>query len=480
MMLHEVDLAITGGTLVTVDEQRRVIEDGLLLIEGERISYVGPEKGVKWRAEEVIRADGHVVLPGLIDVHGHAGHGLVKSLGDLPGGSWLDVAEAVYFRASTEDFWRAEARLSALERLKFGVTAGYSMLGSMPRTDDARWAESHIEGVISVGIRDMLGVGPPLPPWPKRVRRFHRRGAEDADLTLERSLRVTEDICREYARGNYGERIVVHVSPSRIGDPAGLGEEALRHQTEEVVRIAGEYGLLINTHVYTGGIEHAHLHSEVLGPRTLLAHCTGISGREVKILAETGTHVVHCPSARAVVRGWCPAVPLLEAGVNVALATDGSGPDRSFCLFKELRTAAIIHRIHEVDETVLPPGKLVEMVTIDAARAVGMEEDIGSLEAGKLADVIIVDAGQPHQYPRGMPVHRLAYVTTGTDVETVIVGGQVLMQSRRVRSVDEDDVLEQAQEEFRAMLGRSELAGELEEGAGLWRAVRPGDEDGRS
>ncbi len=473
MIMYEADVAITGGTLVTVDEERRVIEDGLVLIEGERLSYVGPAEDVQWRAEEVVRADGDLILPGLVDVHGHAGHGLVKSLGDGPGSSWLEVAEEVYFRAATGGFWREEARLSALERLKFGVTTGYCMLGSMPRADDARWALLHAEGVSSVGIRDIVGVGPAQPPWPIAVRRFEGDRVEDDQLTLEQSLQVTEEVCRAHAEDEFPSRTAVHVSPSRVGDPAGLGEDVLRYQTDEVIRIARDFDLMINTHVYAGGIEHAHRNSEVLGPGTLLAHSTGISQREVQILAETGAQVAHCPSARAVVRGWCPVVPLLEAGVNVALATDGSGPDRSFCLFKELRTAAIIHRIHEGDETVLPPGRLLEMATIDAARAVGMEEEVGSLEAGKLADVIVVDAAQPHQYPRGMPVHRLAYVTTGADVKTVMVAGEVLMRDRTALTVDEDEVLDAAQEEFSAMLERSGLAAEMHTGRNIWRTVRP-------
>lgn len=467
------DLALTGGTIVSMDPDRRLIEDGLILVDGNTIKYVGSlDDDVSWRAEKTIDAGGCLVMPGLIDAHGHAGHALVKTMGDHGGGTWEPVAAEVYFRNSTDAFWYAEARLAGLERAKFGVTCGYSMIGNMPRTDDIRWTVNHARGMRSVGIRDIVGVGPPLPPWPKEVRHWDGGRPVTRQFHMEQSLEVTEEVCRMGVRGDLGERITVHVSPSRIGDPEGLGEEVLLRQTEEFTRIAREHGFRINAHAYRGNIAYAHQHLDVLGPDTVLAHCTGISRDEVQYLAETGTHVAHCPSARSMIRGWCPTTQLLDAGVNVALATDGSAPDRSFCVFKEMRTAAIIHRIHEHDEDLLPPGRLLEMVTIDAARAVGMDDIIGSLEQGKRADIILVDVQVPHQYPLTMPAHRLAYVTTGSDVRTVVIDGQVIMQDRHVCTVDEEVILQQAQEEFTAMLERSGLQKELELPERFWKHTR--------
>ncbi len=460
-MRKEADLAIEGGTIVTMDPKRRIIEDGLLLIEGESICYVG-EPDIQWSASEVIDADAKTVMPGLVDAHGHAGHGLVKTLGDRPGGDWLQVAEAIYFRYSTENFWKTEAMLSALERVKFGVTSGYSMLGNIPRTDHPVWAVRHAEGTAQVGIRDFLGVGPGLPPWPKKVTSYDEDGhPRTASHTLRQALAVTRQICQMSADAELGSLTTVHVSPSRIGDPDGLGADRLRKQTEGVVSLAREFGLPINSHAYRGNIEYAHDHLDILGPKTLLAHCTGITPREVSILAETKTSVAHCPSARAVVRGWCPVNQLLREGVNVAIATDGSGPDRTFCLFKDMRHAAIIHRIHEGDESLLQPGRLLEMVTIDAARALGAGEQLGSLTEGNLADVIIINTHQPHQHPRSMPVYRLAYATSGQDVETVVVGGRVVMRDREVLTVDEEQVLTRAQKQYDEMLRRSPFDREL-------------------
>ncbi len=473
--MRQVDLAITGGTLVTMDPRRRIIEDGVVLVENGSISFVGTwEDAGEFEARKTLDARGHWVLPGLIDAHGHAGHSLVKAMGDRPDGNWLTVAEEVYFRNSTEDFWWAEARVAGLERLRFGVTTGYSMMGNIPRVDDLWPTMNHARGMSEIGVRDIMGVGPGLPPWPKTVATWDAGGKRTLrESGADEAMETTREICRRAARGEFGGRITAHVSPSRIGDPEGLGAEELRRQTDDFVALARDLGMMINAHAYKGNIAYAYENlRDALGPGTVLAHCTGITPEEVQLLAETDTRVAHCPSARAVVRGWCPAVDLVEAGATVALATDGTGPDRTFDVIKEMRVAAIIHRIHEGDDRVMPPGKLLEMITIDAARALGLEDKRGSLEEGKDADVTLVNARQAHQYPHAMPIHRLAYTASGQDVSGVVVGGRVLMERGKLLDIDEKDILETAQQEFEAMVKRSGFERELEIPPQFWGRAR--------
>ncbi len=473
--MRRVDLAVAGGTLVTMDTERRIIPDGVVLIDEETIVYAGDLAGAgEYEADRELDARGHWVLPGLIDAHGHAGHSLVKAMGDRPDGNWLEVAEEVYFRNSTEDFWWAEARLAGLERLRFGVTTGYSMMGNIPRVDDLWPTLNHVRGMRELGVRDILGVGPGLPPWPKETARWSDSGERTLRETdAEEAMEITREVCRKAARGEFGDRITAHVSPSRIGDPAGLGEGELARQTEEFVSLSRELDLMINAHAYGGNIEYAYENlPDTLGPGTLLAHCTGITPKEVEIIAETGTRVAHCPSARAVVRGWCPAVDLIEAGATVALASDGTGPDRTFDVIKEMRVAAIIHRIHEGDDRVMPPGKLLEMITIDAARALGLESRRGSLERGKDADVVLINARRAHAYPMTMPVHRLVYTASGQDVTGVVVAGRVLMENGELTEVDEDEILDAAQGEFEAMVQRSGFSEQLGIPPGFWGRAR--------
>jgi cytosine/adenosine deaminase-related metal-dependent hydrolase len=148
---------------------------------------------------------------------------------------------------------------------------------------------------------------------------------------------------------------------------------------------------------------------------------------------------------------------LLDAGVTVMLGSDGTAPDRGYDMFRHMWQCMHYHRRHFRDTGVLPPGKVLEMATIDAARALGLDRDIGSLETGKRADVILVDLAKPHLYPLNMPVYRVMYFANGADVDTVLVDGKVLMEGRKVLTVNEADVLESAQQEAERMLDRTGL-----------------------
>jgi len=200
----------------------------------------------------------------------------------------------------------------------------------------------------------------------------------------------------------------------------------------------------------------------------LLSHSTDLSDEEIRIIADTGTHVVHNPSAVASIRGRCPVPELLDAGASVVLGSDATAPDRSGDMFRHMQQCMHYHRRHFRDPDVLPPGKVLEMVTIDAARALGLDNEIGSIEAGKKADVILVDLFKPHTYPFQMPLYRTIYFANGNDVDTVIVDGRILMRHREVLSVDERTVLEAAQKEADLALERSGLTGLTNPRPRLW------------
>jgi cytosine/adenosine deaminase-related metal-dependent hydrolase len=169
----------------------------------------------------------------------------------------------------------------------------------------------------------------------------------------------------------------------------------------------------------------------------------------VDIIARTGTHVAHCPRAHRVYlnKGRLPVPELIDAGVTVALGSDFCGMDRSWNLWEDIYLAPRLHRRLKLDPSLLPAGKILEMATIDGAKALGMDDKIGSIEPGKDADIIVVDLFTPHSVPFFMETQRLAYFAKGSDVKTVMVQGQVLMEDRKVLSVSEDDVLDWADEE---------------------------------
>lgn len=175
------DLIISGAFIITMDPSRRVIPRGSIVIERGKIVAVGPTADIEasHSASEVMHAEGKVMLPGLIDVHAHAGHGLIKTMGMEQGNHWEEMCGEVYTQASPPEFWYAEARLAALERLRFGVTCGVSLLGggdTIMRTDDPAYGSAHCEGVANIGTRSVVAVGPTRAPHP---RTYASRDADD-------------------------------------------------------------------------------------------------------------------------------------------------------------------------------------------------------------------------------------------------------------------------------------------------------------
>jgi cytosine/adenosine deaminase-related metal-dependent hydrolase len=171
-----VDLLISGGTVITMDPSRRVIRDGAVAIERNLIVNVGPTRDLieKHKTDRVLDATKKIVMPGLIDGHSHSGHGLVKSLG-VHSEEWYQACDRIYAEGSTEGFWRAEALLTAVERLRFGVTCSLTFLGggdSVMRVDDPDYGNRHCEAVTEVGIREFVAVGPRRPPFPRKYSRW--------------------------------------------------------------------------------------------------------------------------------------------------------------------------------------------------------------------------------------------------------------------------------------------------------------------
>jgi len=475
-----VDILITGGTVITMDPERRVLEDGAVAVTGDRIVAVGPaaELSTRFDPREVLDARRKVVMPGLIDGHGHAGHGLVKSLG-TDTGEWYGATETLYARGSTVDFWRADALLTAVERLKFGVTTGLALFGggdSVMRTDDPRYGDAYLQAILDVGVRWVLAVGPRRPPFPRAYVHWEGESPQEVEVSFERQMEVSEDLIQRWDGAGNGRVNLAVMFPTHHPENGPLGEadlQELQYQTRTARELSRQYGLLFTQDGHTRGtVKFAHEELGILGPDALLSHATELTEEEIGILARTDTRIVHNPSAIASINGRCPATELLDAGVTVMLGSDGVAPDRSYDMFRHMFQAMRYHRFHFRDPDVLPAGKVLEMVTIDAARALGMEGEIGSLEVGKRADIILLNMFQPHLMPLNMPLYRVAYFANGNDVETVLVDGKILMRNREVLTVEEEEVLETAQREAEAALRRTGLEHLVRTPDGFWGRSR--------
>jgi 5-methylthioadenosine/S-adenosylhomocysteine deaminase len=481
-----IDILITGGTVVTVDAERRVIFEGSVGIADDRILWVGraadgPRPDA---ARKVIDAGGGIVLPGLIDAHGHGGHGLLKTIASDTPSFWGRAVTQVYFHHTDPGIWFAEGRLSALERLMFGVTTGLCVIGSEPRSDDPDLAGSHARAYAESGLREVVAAGPCNPPFPRPASRWIGGRRVAADFDFETAMAGAEAVIRAW-HGGAGGRIRVMITPFLIvpscdssgptpADKAWTLTDHDRMQARRVREVARHHGVRIHSDAFGGMVRLAARDPNgLLGPDVLVQHCTGLGLDEIRILAETGTAVGHAPLSGALTRARCPVIELLEAGATVAITTDGTAPRTSFDLLPALRVAIRLQQNHFQDSAVLPAGKALEMVTIDAARALGQDGEIGSLEVGKKADAIVLGTGgRPHLTPAIMPVHRLVHEAAGQDVDTVIVDGRVLMEDRRPSRVDPAAVMREAEAATRTLIARAGLEPFIAQPEDFWRTPR--------
>lgn len=473
-----VDLLVTGGTIITMDSARRILTDGAVAIRGDRIVAVGPSREVAAQviARRTIDARRQIIMPGLIDGHGHAGHTLVKSLG-MDTGEWYPATETIYARGSTVGFWRADALLAATEKLRFGVTTSLVLFGggdNVHRTDDRKYGDAYLEAIERVGLRWFLAVGPRRPPFPKVFTDLEGPAPRDVSVSFERQLEVSEQLIQSWnGRGNGRVHVAViypTIHPRDIKSPEE-GEELAR-QARATRALSKKYGLIFTQDGHTkGSVQHADALG-LLGPDAVLSHATELTPEEIAIVARTNTRIAHNPSAIYSMRGRNPAIELMDAGATVMLGSDGVAPDRSYDMFRHMFQAGRYHRFFFRDPDVLPSGKILEMVTVDAARALGLEKEVGSLEVGKKADLILVDWWRPHLVPMHMAPYRIALFANGNDVHTVIVDGRILMRNRQVLSVSEDSVLTMAQREADAAIRRTGLDSLMRLPKGFWGATR--------
>jgi 5-methylthioadenosine/S-adenosylhomocysteine deaminase len=470
-----VDLIIQHGYVVTMDPTHRLIADGAVAVQGNTIVAVDTTAAIReqYSAAETLDASDMVVMPGLVDTYGHAGHGMLKGIYH-PNVPW---PTRMYFHATTEGWWYAEGLLSALERLRAGVTCGFTVIGATPaRVDSPVFAARQAQAVAEVGVRGVLGVGPPDPhvshvpePWSGTIW--------EGDTPVERQFSFEDAVANSVAFIEQWHGAANGRVQAAIHYPYLFGRQAAHpripfvyrdehvplmiQRAEEMRALADRYGLLLHSHAFVGsvqfGLDHygaPRVHDLLRAPVTL-AHCNGLTETEVKTLGEAGTGVAVVPYTHEnLLYGPCPVIELLQAGANPTVSTDGTYPYVSYDLWKEIARVVWTQWTRFNNQRLFPPGKALRMVTIDAARALGLDHLIGSLEVGKRADIILLNLRQPHLTPRAHIPRLLAFYATGADVDTVLVDGRVLMRGRQVRSVNPEQIIDLARDEARLAFER--------------------------
>ena len=475
----DVELVISNGIVITVDKDRRVINNGSVAINDGEIVAVGSSREIdeKYYSSRTINADGKIIIPGLIDVHAHAGHGLIKTM--AMNDDWEKVCGDVYREGSTPEFWRAEAQLAAMERIRFGVTCGVSLLGggdTILRTDNPLYADAHCAGVAEVGARSVVAVGPTRAPHPLNYATWQGDKKTSYAVDFETQIKTCEEIISKWHRHNNDRINIAMVYPV-------LRDEHEKNMTKvdfsEAVRqakitrdLSKEAELMFTQDGHTRGSVKRSYEIGLLGPDALLSHATNLTDEEIKICAATNTRIAHNPSAVAAIYGYCPVIELIEAGVIVGLGSDATAPDRSSDMFRHMQQLMHYHRTHFRDASVMPPGKAMEMATIDAAKALGLDNELGSIEVGKQADIVLVDMEAAHLYPKNMEAFRLICFANGNDVDTVIIGGEIVLENKQLTRVNQDRILTAAQQETEKMIERTSGSRFLELPEGFWKQTR--------
>src|SRR6476661_2411576 len=427
------DLLVTGGTVVTMDGSRTILEDGALAVKGDTIIAVGPrsELEAKYTAAQTLDAKGKLVLPGFINGHTHVPMTLFRGLhDDVTLNDWLYKyifpAEA---KNVTEEFVRWGTRLAAAEQIRAGVTT----FADMYYFEDAVAEETKAAGMRGVLGETFIDFPAPdnkneaamltytdafLKKW-QGDPLIHASVAPHSIYTCsKKTLEDTSALARKYHAP-----ILIHVSEMKKE-----WDDSQKQNGMSPVQYLDKVG--------------------VLGPDVVAAHCIFVDATDRKKLADRHVGCVHNPSSNMMLASGVSPVPEMRAaGVAVGLGTDGpAGSNNDLDIMEEMDLAAKLAKITKGDPLALNAKAVVEMGTIDGARALHMEKEIGSLEAGKKADLILINLDKPNAVPMYDVYAQIAYSLKGSDVETVIIGGRPVMRDHKLLTVNEAEAVAKAQE----------------------------------
>jgi 5-methylthioadenosine/S-adenosylhomocysteine deaminase len=425
------DLLIRDAIVVTVNHDHQILRNGSVRVEDGVIKSVEPTEAADGRAsaDHVIDAEGKVVLPGLVDAHRHTDFTLVQGLfSELGGEELLTEAMSLYHTAEAtlgESFFEAGWDLACLRQLTHGVTTVNAM-DFTPALGAEAIGNAGLRAVIGPELADFLDSDPP-----------------------KTQLADARDFIETY-HGAYDGRVRASIAP---GGEAGCS----RRLWEGVAELRAEYpDLRLHTHLYdspaadtmaagSGASDPLDLldQLDLLDDRTLLTHFLHADRSDARRVAEAGAHVLHCPTVysyfQAGERAWFPLPALQEFGVTVAIGLDDPFWFDSWDLFQEAKHARLLSNV-EYGAQQWSSYDLLRMLTVDAARALGMDDQIGSLQPGKRADLLIVDVDTPRHQPFSNLPSVLTNTVTAGDIETVVVDGAVVVEDSEVLSMDVDRV----------------------------------------
>jgi 5-methylthioadenosine/S-adenosylhomocysteine deaminase len=431
------DIVIKNGIIVTMNEEKILLKNGGLAIEKDKIIDVGESERIhkEYPADVELDARGKAVLPGFVNTHTHLFQNLLKGRrDDLPLFDWVSDVQMPMVKNQFEDALRgdfelgyAAALLGCVESLKSGTTCLVDMDLRNPKVPEA-FKLTGIRAFYAMNLADQW-----VPP--------------EVLLPREEVMEFFEETSRKW-HGVENGRIECMYAPST---PYICSKEYLQEIKEQAIRNR----MRITIHVAetrnerelvkkeTGKLPIDYLNSlGFLGEEVTAVHCVWVSDAEIELLKKTDTKVSHNPESNMKLgSGVAPVPSMLRRGITVSLGTDGCASNDNLDMFEEMRTAALLHKVMNLDASVITSLDVLKMATIGGAKSVGLERKVGSLESGKKADLILVNLDTPHLRPLNDVISTLVYCANGGDVDTVMVDGKIVVQDRRVDFLDEKELI---------------------------------------
>ena len=428
--MQTVDTLIHAEWVITIDSHNTVLMQHAIAIHDGRIVDILPSNDArqKYQSESVHQLENHALIPGLINAHTHAAMTLFRGLADdLHLMEWLQ-----------DHIWPAEGKWISDEFVHDGTMhAAAEMLrsGTTCFNDMYFFPDITARVIDSIGMRAVVGL---------ILIDFPTVWANDADEYISKGLEV-----HDHYRSN--TRITTAFAPHA---PYTVSDDPL----QRIETLAEELDLPIHIHVHetafevkqaidqTGLRPLSRLHDKgILSPRLLAVHMTQLTDDEIELLATSNANVVHCPESNLkLASGYCPVQSLTKAGVNVALGTDGAASNNDLDMLGEMRTAALLAKTVAADASAIPAQQALRMATINGAKALGLDDTIGSLEVGKAADIVAIDMGVLETQPLYHVISQLVYSTSRNQVRHVWVAGQQLLKDNQLTTIDENEVIKKS------------------------------------
>lgn len=425
-----VDLVVSGGTLVTMDSTRRVLEDGAVAVSKGLIVAVGlrTEIEAKYTARETIDAGGKIIVPGLINGHTHIPMTLFRGLADdLDLNEWLTKfifpAEA---RNVTEEFVRVGTRLGLAEMIRGGTTTYCDMYYFEDAIADET-SRAGVRGVLGETVIDFpVADNKSNAEAMAYTEKFVKKWQGDRLITPAIAPHAPYTVSEEHLKA-------IRAFSNRTKSPIVIHVAETQKEVDDITKDHGARPI-----DYLARIRF-------LNERVIAAHVVFANAEEIAILKRTGTGVVHNPQSNMkLASGVAPVPQMLAADISLGLGTDGAASNNDLNMWEEMDTAAKLHKLISGDPKVLSAQQAFELATVRGARAIHLESEIGSIEVGKRADLVIVDSDDLNQMPSYNIYSSLVYATKADDVQTVIIEGRIVMRDRRLLTLDEKEIKTQA------------------------------------